>query len=203
MGGADRVWDEIDRAIKAEPRWALVLLARLRAAGAADPSPGRRWAVAKASSLEALAGGIGNSNGRGYLLESAHELRHGRVPPPVPEPTDELLDSIPIGAFFEVMATRLVPERSIDTHESVAFTFTDTGERFVVTVRHGVAEIVEGEALPATPEPIAAVSTTTRTWRRLAIGMVTPAGAVARGDLDITGDRPAFYTFSQRFERGL
>lgn len=101
------------------------------------------------------------------------------------------------------METRLIPERSIDTHESVVFEFADTDERFVLTVRRGIAEVVAGEALPGTPAPIATIATTTGTWRRLAIGTASPLAAVAAGTLSIDGDRAAFYTFSERFRRGI
>jgi len=200
MGGPDAVWQNVGSAD--DPRWALSLLGLLDDAGI-DTTAGARWALAKADALEALATGIGNSNGRGYLLESAHELRVGPFEPPVPRPPEALIDSIPIAAFFQIMETRLIPERSIDTHESVVFEFADTDERFVLTVRRGIAEVVAGEALPGTPAPIATIATTTGTWRRLAIGTASPLAAVAAGTLSIDGDRAAFYTFSERFRRGI
>lgn len=203
MGGADAVWREAEAAIDSGPAWALVLLSNLRDAGAASTEPGGRLAMMTARALERQAERIGNTNGRGYLLESAHELRHGRSEPLMPRPTDELLDTIPIASFFEMMATRLDPELSIDTFESVTFSFTDTSERFVVTVRRGLAEIVAGDPLPGTPAPIARVTTTTGTWRRLALGARSPASAVASGDLDVDGEVTGFYTFSKRFRRGL
>ena len=53
------------------------------------------------------------------------------------------------------------------------------------------------------PKPVARVTTTTNTWRRLAIGQTGPASAVAAGDLSISEGKQAFYTFSKRFKRGL
>ena len=203
MGGADRVWAEVETQLESAPRWALVLLAHLGDSGEVSLEPGGRWALAKAKALEALAAGIGNSNGRGYLLESAHELRNGLLSVSKPEPNDELLDAVPISVFFDMMATRLMVETAIDTHESVVFNFTDTKERFVVTVRRGVAEIVAGESLPGTPQPVAEVTTSTGTWRRLATGMQKAPDAVTSGALSIAGDPQAFYTFTQRFRRGI
>ena len=203
MGGVERVWAEADGAIEGDPRWALHLLSLLGDSELATVAHGGRWATAKARALESLATGIGNANGRGYLLESAWELRGGVATAPLPEPDDALLDAIPVRTFFDVMASRLVPERSIDAHESVSFTFTDTGERFVVTVRRGIAEVVEGDPLPGTPAPVADVRTTTAVWRRLAADLRSPVSAVTSGDLSVGGDPAAFYTFTRRFRRGL
>jgi len=194
MGGPDAVRARI--AAADDPRWAIEQLTILRDAG---ESVDRELADA----LERLATDIGNSNGRAYLLEEAHALRGGRSALPTPAPDPALLDAIPIANFFEVMATRLDPELTKAIHESVRFDFTDTGERFTVTIRHGIAEIVAGEPLPGTPEPIAHVTTTTATWRRLATGLDAPLPALAAGRLAIAGDTLAFRTFSERFKRGL
>ena len=203
MGGAEAVWLEAERALRDEPRWALHLLSLLRDGGLTSVEPGGRWANAWAHALEAVAATVGNTNGRGYLLESAFEARNGPVELPRPTPDDELLDAVPIRIFFDIMATRLIPEQSIDTHESVRFDFTDTEESFVITVRYGVAEVVRGDPLPGTPEPVAEVRTTTATWRRLATDLQSPASALADGDIEVSGDFTAFYTFTRRFESGL
>ncbi len=203
MGGADAVWAEVEQSIETDPKWALSLLAQLADADGGPPAVGGRLATAKARALESLAAGIGNSNGRAYLLESAHELRYGTEVSKPERVPDELLDAIPIDSFFAVMATRLIPERSIDTHESVVFRFTDTNEQFVVTVRYGVAEVVRGDPLPGTPAPIAKVTTTTGAWRRIAIGALAPVAAVSDDMLDVSGEVTSFYTFSKRFRRGM
>jgi alkyl sulfatase BDS1-like metallo-beta-lactamase superfamily hydrolase len=194
MGGPDAVRARI--AAADDPRWAVEQLAILRDAG----QPVDREL---ADALERLAVDIGNSNGRAYLLEEAHALRHGRTALPTPAPDPALLDALPISNFFDVMATRLDPELTKDVRESVRFDFTDTGERFTVTIRHGVAEVVAGEPLPGTPDPLASVTTTTATWRRLATGLDSPLPAIAAGRLAIAGDSLGFRRFSERFRRGL
>jgi alkyl sulfatase BDS1-like metallo-beta-lactamase superfamily hydrolase len=194
MGGPQAVLTRIDAAD--DPRWAVELLAVLRDAG--EPVAPRL-----ADALEVLATDVGNSNGRAYLLEEAHALRSGRTALPTPPPDPALLDALPVAHFFEVMATRLDPGLARDVHESVRFEFSDTGERFVLTIRYGIAELVVGDPLPGTPEPLAVVRTTTATWRRLAVGLEGPLPAVAAGRLVVDGDAIAFRTFSERFVRGL
>jgi alkyl sulfatase BDS1-like metallo-beta-lactamase superfamily hydrolase len=175
--------------------------ARRRRAGRDRPGAG---ALELAAALEAVGQEVGNSNGRGYLLESANELRDGVAAPLVPRPAPSMLDSVPIAQFFEVMASRLIPELSSDTHECVHFVFEDTQESFYMTVRRGVAELVEGDTpLPGTPTPIATVHTRTGVWRRLAADLESPVAALASGDLRVEGDALAFQAFTARFRRGL
>lgn len=203
MGGADRLWPVIDASLRADPRWALHLLSLLRDAGLAAEAPGQRWALASAAALESLAASVGNSNGRGYLLESAYGRRHGVPPLPTPRASAEVLDAVPMATVFHVMASRLLPELSSGVHESVRFDLTDSRETFFLTIRNGVLEVAKGDPLPGTPAPLAVVTTTASAWRRVATDTLTPAAAVASGELRITGDAAGFYTFSQRFRRGL
>lgn len=203
MGGPDAVRALAQRAAADDPRWALELYALLRDHDPKAMSPGTALAGEFAGAIEAVARATANTNGRGFLLETAHRLRHGLVGPARPTIDPAVLDALPIAHFFGVMATRLDPELAASVHESARFHFTDTDERFVVTIRHGIAEVIAGEPLPATPEPLARVETTTATWRRLALGLTTPVAALASGDLAVEGDPLAFRRFSERFRRGL
>ena len=212
VGGAAAVRAAADQAREAgEARWALHLLTLLRDAGELEGATRREVghagdadAIALAEALEAVARDVGNSNGRGYLLESAHELRQGPAEPLVPRPDPSMLDSVPIAQFFHIMATRLIPELATDTHESVRFEFADTGETFFVTIRRGVAEVVASDTpLPGTPEPLATVHTQTGVWRRLATDMLSPVAVIASGDLRVEGDALGFQAFTSRFRRGL
>lgn len=204
MGGVAAVRERAREAVAAgDPRWAVELYALLRDAAPEDMSPKTPLAGELAAALEALARDVGNTNGRAWLLEAGNRLRHGEPPPPVPTIDPALLDVLPVAHFFAVMATRLDPELAAGVHESARFEFTDTGERFTVTVRHGIAEVVAGDPLPGTPEPLARISTTTATWRRLATDLTSPVAAVASGELVVHGDPLAFRRFTGRFRRGL
>lgn len=204
MGGPEAVHARAREALASgDPRWAIELYALLRDAAPEDMSPKAPLAADLAAALDALAAEIGNTNGRAYLLETGQRLRHDEPPPEAPTIDTAFLDGLPIAHFFHIMATRLDPELAADVLESAHYQFTDTGERFVVTVRHGIAEVVAGDPLPGTPEPVAQVETTAATWRRLATDQLSPAGALASGELQVTGDPLAFRRFSARFRRGL
>ncbi|RLB53644.1 MAG: hypothetical protein DRI90_20960 [Deltaproteobacteria bacterium] len=203
MGGTEPLWQEIDATLSSEPRWALHLLALMRDAALMTGEPGSRWATAAAMAMESIAQTVSNSNGRGYLFERADELRNGVQPLLQPRPSQALLQAIPMQAFFNTMAGRLIPERSQGVHEAVVFIFHDTSERFVVTVRNGIAETVAGQPLPGTPPPIATVRATAHLWRNLVAELQTPAKAVASGELSVSGSLTGFYTFMQRFRIGL
>jgi hypothetical protein len=166
MGGGEAVRASAREAVAAgDPRWAVELYSLLRDAVPEDMSHGTPIAGALAAALDALASEVGNTNGRAYLLETGQRLRHGEPPLSAPTLDPAFLDVLPVSHFFTIMATRLDPELAADVHESARFEFTDTSERFTVTIRHGIAEVVAGEPLPGTPEPLAVVTTTTATWR--------------------------------------
>ena len=112
-----------------------------------------------------VAATVGNSNGRGYLLESAYGRRHGVPPLPTPRASAAVLDRVPMATVFHVMASRLLPELSSGVHESVRFDLTDSHETFFLTIRNGVLEVAKGDALPNTPPPLAVVTTTASAWR--------------------------------------
>jgi alkyl sulfatase BDS1-like metallo-beta-lactamase superfamily hydrolase len=101
------------------------------------------------------------------------------------------------------MATRLIPEEAEGVYESVQVEFTDVDERYVLTIRNGVAEVIEGEPLPGTPEPVAIARTDSHTWRRLALGITSPAKAVATGKFKVEGSVLAFRKFTNRFRKDL
>ncbi len=202
MGGADRVIGEARVALAADdPQWALELLAIAEAAGP-PPELADELSALIATALQDRASAIANTNGRAYLLESAWERGNGGpADPEVPEVNDELVAAIPLDVLFAALGPRLIPGRAMDLHESVRFEFTG-GERWNITIRNGVAEVVSGEPLPGTPPPVATVRTDADTWRALALGRTTPVRALASGDLDVDG-LAAFRAFMDRFDRGL
>lgn len=198
MGGPDKVYGEARQALdRKEYRWALHLLTKLKDSGLPE---GKDLAEALAEGYEGLAMTLGNLNGRGYLLECAHEMRHGIDRPGTARITDEVASSIPLETIFSVMATRLVADKAMDVHKAVVYEFTDVKRRFVVTVRHGVAEVVEGDSLPGTPDPVATLRTDALTFRRLAAKSTTPLKALAAGKLTVEGSWIEFVAFVRLFD---
>jgi alkyl sulfatase BDS1-like metallo-beta-lactamase superfamily hydrolase len=199
-GGVDRVLERAREArARSEHALSVELLALVRDASGDDP----RHRPEMAASLRALAATVGNTNGRGYLLETALELEGHAREAKRPEPNDELVQAIPIAVLFEVMATRLIPERAVDVFESLRFEFDDGEPAASLTLRNGVLEVVRGAPLPGTPAPFATLSTNAATWRKLATDTMSPVEALASGDLKVDGDVTALLRFFQRFRRGL
>jgi alkyl sulfatase BDS1-like metallo-beta-lactamase superfamily hydrolase len=195
MGGAAKV-----RALAqdAEPAAALELLALLEQHP--DTAPGSLDA-ALARSYEALAASTGNSNGRAYLLQSAAERRGAARSPGQARPGPGFVGQLPLAQLMGTLGTRLMRDVAADVHEAVVFDFGPDG-RWTITQRRGVAEVVAGDPLPGTPEPVATVQVPAATWRRLSIQLTNPAAAISSGDLQI--DHPlAFARFMKRFDRAL
>jgi len=207
LGGAGPVRAEAQAAAAAgDHRWALELYAMVEAArgqvsDAEHPNDLDRLI---ADSLEALGAATANTNGRGYLLQSAIERRAGRVKAGK-EPTlsDDFAAGLPLEQIFATMASRLKTSEVMDRHDAVHFVFPDIGERFVITIRRGVAEVVRGEPLPGTPEPLATLTTDAQTWRRLALGLEQGKDALADGRLSIDGSSLGVLGFLNRFDKGL
>jgi len=204
MGGPDKVLLLADEALRADdPRWAVHLLAKLQDSGVADGEIRKRMDEKLALSYEKLAETIPNTNGRAYLLESALELREGPFQAPRPEVSDDIVSGIPLKTIFTILPTLLDPEKAMDVHESVQFVFPDEKKRFVVTVRKGVAEVVEGEPLPGTPDPVAVFRTDGKTYRKIALRKMKSASALASGKIRVEGSWLKFLKFMGRFNRGV
>ncbi|MHB8908095.1 MAG: alkyl sulfatase dimerization domain-containing protein [Syntrophales bacterium] len=202
IGGPERVLALADQALaEGDPRWSVHLLAKLRMSGLAGPRLHGMLRDRLARSYERLAAGIDNTNGRAYLLESALELREGPAPPAMPNISPEVAAKVPLAILFSQMAVRLEPERAMAVHESVQFLFPAEEKRFTVTVRRGVAEIVEGTPLPGTPDPAAVLVADAGTFRLMALNLLNPLTALSEGRVEIRGSTLAFLQFMNRFRR--
>lgn len=201
MGGADQVMKLADAALQTgDFRWAIHLLTKLKDSGLATGSLKGEVGEKLAVSYERLASTLYNLNGRGYLLECAYEMRHG-IEKPAPAKLDEnVVAGIPLEAIFAIMATRLDAKKAMDVHETVYYVFPDEQKRFIVTVRRGIAEVVEGDPLPGTPEPVATLVVDALTYRRMAAGVMTPLKALASGKLKVEGSWLEFLAFTALFE---
>lgn len=203
MGGVEAIRQAGAEANESgEFEWALHLLTILKDANI-DES---QWQDAYVVALRGLASTTANSNGRGYLLETALELEGDIHPLGRPTLTDDMVAHIPLAQLFSTMAIRLDPTKTEGVHESVAFVLSDADgseEKFVITVRNRIAEVVQGESLPGTPEPIATVRASAQTWRDIALDRRSTIDVVTSGDLKIDGDLLGFRTFIGRFQRGL
>ena len=200
IGGPEKVLALAEKALaEGDARWSVHLLAKLRTSGLAGSRLDGAIRGRLALSYEKLAAEVDNTNGRAYLLESAHELREGPTPPATPKISPEVASKVPLAVLFSQMAVRLAPERAMAVHESVQFLFPDEERRFTVTVRRGVAEIVEGTPLPGTPEPVAVLVADAGTFRLMVLNLLSPFTALSEGRVVIRGSTLAFLQFMNRF----
>lgn len=200
MGGESRVREAADAAMQAKDfRWAVHLYAKLRDAGV----PAETLDPKLAAAYYALGETVRNTNGRGYLLESAYRAQGHPAGGAMGRPDDVLLASIPVDTFLDVMAVRLIPDKAAGVHETLAIRFADIDTTFYVTVRRGVAEVHKGAPLPGTPAPVATIKTDTMTWRKLALQIDSPALAVASGRLKVDGSLSDVVGFLDRFDKEL
>ncbi len=201
LGGVEKVVSLADEAVEqGDLRWAIHLLTKVEDSGLARGEAASRLDENLAGCYERLAEGIYNTNGRAYLLESALELRKGRTDTDRPVPSEGLVARIPLKNIFFILGSKLIPEKAMDVHESMQFVFPDEDKRFTITVRRGIAEVVEGEPLPGTPDPVAVLTLDSLDFRKMIFKMVRPAGLWARGRITAEGSWVAALKFLGRFD---
>lgn len=197
MGGAEAVLSAAQGAIdRGDQRWGAHLLGKLRDAGLGDEAT---IAALQARALREIADGLPNTNGRAYLLETARGLEQGFDAPGAVILDDAFVEQLPVALIFEVMPSRLRPAMALNTHESITVALTDLDTVYHLTVRRGVLEVVEGEALPGTPAASCVLTTTASTWKRLTLGLITPLEALDGGGLEAS-DLPAAIRFLGLFD---
>lgn len=188
MGGPNMVLSRAQEALaKDDPAWAIHLLAKLRSSGLAAGSMESAVVDLLGQAYRAQAQRIANTNGKGYLLESAYELVHGLQPGPAPRPNERFLDAIPVAKFLSLMTARVDPEAAREVHAAVAFVLPDAGQRYTLTVRRGLAEVAAGEPLPGTPAPVAVLTLNAPDLRRLLAGVEGPLVMRAAGRIQVEG----------------
>ena len=202
MGGPEKVMQLADVALQQDDiRWSIHLLAKLVDSGMATGNMKRVLDDRLAISYEKLASTLYNLNGRGYLLESAYELRHGMEKPTPVKLDESLVAKVPLETIFSIMTSRLIPEKAMDVHETVHFVFPDENKRFIVTIRKGIAEVVEGEPLTGTPDPVAVLTTDAFTFRKMAMKMISPVTALTSRKVKVQGSWLGFLFWFARFNR--
>lgn len=95
--------------------------------------------------LEALAAQESNPNARHYYLTEAGKLAGDvTIPKRMLDPTDAMLESIPMEQFFRGLSVSLDAEAARDVHKRVTFEFPELEETYTLVVRRGVAEVLKG-----------------------------------------------------------
>lgn len=206
LGGTEQALLLVERAL-AEQRyqWAAELATEVLASklGSRDA---RHLRALKAEAFRALAYASENPNDRHYYLTQAGELV-GDIRVLSPELKSDSLafaKSLPISEVLASLPVNLDAENSLDRDTRVLFEFTDTGERYGVHVRRGVAQLLQGDALAAWESPDIQVTTTTEVLVEVLLKARGVPAALASGDMKLAGgvlDVPAFASFLLLFKQ--
>lgn len=203
LGGTAQVMALAKQALdQGQARWSVHLLAKLKDSGLAR---GDEFEAIKAALAEAylkLAASVSNTNGRAYLLETVQELRHGLAPVLKPQMDPRMVAQVPLEAIFTVMPSKLKVGEAMEVHQSLVFDFPDAKQRYVVTVRQGVAEVVQGDPLPGTPPPVGVVTIKASDYRKMIFGLVGPVSLYAQGKVAVEGSWLKVLAFLRRFKTG-
>ncbi len=197
LGGTDVVRAEARQAISTDPRWAAQLLAWLDAADVDGLD------ALHADAYEAVAETVGNTNGRGMLLQAAHERREGVKTLGEPTLSPGFMSGIPLTVLFDKPVCAVAPRgcsRGARVGDVRVPRCSGGGHRHRSPWRRRGG--VGGGAAPH-------ASTDRNGHRRQAnLAFTGPSTtecpkALASGRLAIAGDSVAFLAFLDRFDRGL
>jgi alkyl sulfatase BDS1-like metallo-beta-lactamase superfamily hydrolase len=95
---------------------------------------------------------------------------------------------VPLKNIFDIMQIKIDPARTAGINESFQFLFPDVKEKFIVTLRNGIVEVVNGEPLPFTPEPAAKIFVDSRDFKLMSMGLEKPMDLYSTGRLKIKND---------------
>ena len=191
-GGKQALLDCAKRAVAGKDyQWALELTDQLL-----QLSPeSEEVRTLRASSLKALGIRQIASTARNYYLTQALEVEGKLHIGMMKIPDKSLLNKLQVADIFNAMATKLVPEKSIDVDRVAGFRFPDTGEAYTVHVRRGVAEI-----RPQFPEnPDIALTVDSTVWKEVVTGFRNPAIALVK-DVDKEGGTLEIVKFLNLFK---
>lgn len=186
MGGADavlrRARTDYDRG---EYRWVAQVASQLVFA---DPA-NRAARELAADAFEQLGYQAESGTWRSAYLQGALELRQG-VAAAVGTTTasPDMVRALPPQDYFDYLAIRVVAERAEGRRIALNWKFTDTGEAFLVELQNGALSALEGAARP---EADATVTMSRITLDRIALRQVGFEEAIDRGEILVTGPRPA------------
>jgi alkyl sulfatase BDS1-like metallo-beta-lactamase superfamily hydrolase len=192
-GGASQLEEAMVNAFEdGDYQWALELAGHV---GHLDER-NRTAAAVKVNSLLELGIRESNPNARHYYLTAARELQ-GLKNEGLVTPGQDMVHSIPMSSIFDGMATFLDADKARDVERSMVFEFTDTGERYSVIVRKGVAEVKKGAVEDADHR----LTTTSGIWKEIAAETRKPLPAFLSGKVKVDGGKIAFLNFMDLFDR--
>ncbi len=184
MGGRDKVFAEAEKAFFAgDAQWAAELTTPLIRINRED------WQARylKAAALRVLGYAQTSSSLRGFYLTGALEIE-GKIP--VRALQDMVLKQIfsiettETAIILDNLRYSINPKRADGKRSTLGFSFTDTGEKFTLTLRNSVLEITE--KLPS--EADAMVTMTRKFGNRIFLGEETWQSGIDSGAIEVKGE---------------
>ena len=187
MGGADAVVEKARASVAAgEYRWAAEVLSHVVFA---DPAHRAARELA-ADALEQLGYQAESSVWRNFYLSGAQELRSGVPQRPTKRGfAPDMAAAMTPAMFFDYLAVRLNGPKAAARRMEFNIHFTDSGERFALSLRRAVL-VAEPGALRA--DALASLACTRRVLYAIAGGVLDVGQAIADGKLKVDGDAAAF-----------
>lgn len=191
-GGKEALSEQIQKAMQQEEyQWALELTDIFLALYADE----KNMVAIRVEALQRLGVQQSNPNARHYYLAYAKELQGLNKKNQV-QPSAEMVHEIPLATIFNGMAARLNVEKSINTQQVVVFDFFDTGEKWTVIIRNGVAEVQPFELKQAD----LTVKVKATVWKELAAKLRGPVKTYLKGEVKVDGGQIAFISFLKLFD---
>ncbi|MBE9549046.1 MAG: hypothetical protein IMF09_06510 [Proteobacteria bacterium] len=184
MGGRDKVFAEAEKTFfDGDAQWAAELTTPLIRIN----KEGWQARYLKAAALRVLGYAQTSSSLRGFYLTGALEIE-GKTP--VRALQDMILKQIfsietaETAIIFDNLRYSINPERANGKRSTLSFSFTDTGEKFTLTLRNSVLEIME--ELPSVAD--AMVTMTRKFGNRIFLGEETWQSGIDSGDIEVKGE---------------
>jgi alkyl sulfatase BDS1-like metallo-beta-lactamase superfamily hydrolase len=186
MGGADAVLARARADYgKGEYRWVAQVASQLVFA---DPT-NRAARELAADAFEQLGYQAQSGTWRSAYLQGALELRQGLpAATGVRAASPDMIRTLPLRQFFDYLAIRLDGEKAEGRRIVLNWRFTDTDQRFLMNLENSALTTLEGAEAPAAD---ATVTLTRATLDRISLQQLTFPQAVADGQVQVAGPRPA------------
>ncbi|NJN82085.1 MAG: MBL fold metallo-hydrolase, partial [Caldilineaceae bacterium] len=140
----------------------------------------------QADALEQLGYQAESGPWRNFYLSAAKELRDGVVVLDTPKTANpDVIKAMTLEMFFDLLAVRLIGPKAADKKIVMNAHFTDTEERYVLTVENGVLNYARGKQADDADVSLAMPRAV---LNEILLGEATPADKLATGEAAIQGD---------------
>lgn len=186
MGGADAVLARARKDFeKGDYRWVAQVVNQVVLA---DPKNLAARNL-QADTLEQLGYQAENGVWRNFYLQGASDLRNGIIRyPSIETASPDTVRAMPLDLFFDYLGVRLNGPKANGKKASINFDFTDTKEKYAMTLNNSVLTYTRGKHAK---DADCTVTLTRATLNDIILGQAKVAARITSGDIRITGDAKA------------